>query len=133
MRKILLVVIPMLLAIAVFSIIVYFANKATSGKGALQVTSIPQANVFLNGKLLGKTPLCRCEQQTMLSIGNYSIRLVPINQSILPYEDNITINPSVLTVVDRAFGDIGKSTGWIISLSLNKNTTTAKLYVESIP
>jgi len=133
MKKVLLVVIPMLLAIAVFSAIVFFANKKASGKGALQITANPQAKVFLNGKSFGKTPLCLCEQSTMIPIGNYSLRLMPIDSSIQTYEENITINPSVLTVVDRTFGDIGKSTGWIITLSPNKDTVATKLVVESIP
>ncbi len=133
MRKLLLVIVPIFLAVAVFAVLVYFVNKKTTGKGALQVTSVPQTMVYINGKSLGKTPLCRCDQQDMLQTGQYTIRLVPSNTSLPPYEDNITIYPSVLTVVDRTFGDIGRSTGSIISLSPNQDSSSIGLFVQSIP
>lgn len=133
MRKILLVLLPVVLAVVVFVIVTFVLFKQANAKGALQVTSIPQSSVYLNGKLLGKTPLCKCDGNEMLASGDYTIRLVPTNTTDQPYEEKISINPSVLTVVDRTFGDIGKSSGSIISLTPLKNSKTAQLFVASFP
>jgi len=133
MRKILLFLIPVVLAIIVFAIFSIFFFKQNSGSGALQVTSIPQSTIFLNGKPIGKTPLCKCEAQDMIPVGDYTIKLVPTDGNIDSYEDKITINPSVLTVVDRTFGDLGKSTGSLITLTPSNTKNAAQLFVTSFP
>lgn len=124
---------PVGLAIIVFSIFMFFASKAQGGKGALQVTSLPQSTVFLNNKPIGKTPLCKCDPQTMLETGEYTIKLVPLDTTKQPYEEKITINPSVLTVVDRTFGDTGKSSGSVISLEPNHDPKKAEVFLSSFP
>lgn len=133
MKKIFLFLLPIFLAFVVFGIIVYFATKKNTEKGALQVTSNPQANVFLNGKLIGKTPICKCDQQDMIPTGDYDIRLVPVGQNTQSYEDKVTIYPSVLSVVDRTFGDTGKSSGSIITLTALNNKKTSQLFISSVP
>ena len=132
MKKIILFILPVLLAIVVFGVVTFFISRSTPSKGALQVTSVPQSEVYLNGKLLGKSPLCKCDTSEMLPTGDYSIKLVPMDNSYPSYEDKISINPSVLSVVDRTFSDPGKASGSIITLSpvSNKN---AQLFISSFP
>src|SRR5438105_4070187 len=102
MKKLLLFVIPILLAIIVF-IVLYFLLGKQEGKGALQVTSLPKSNVFLNGKMVGQTPLCKCEGTNMLPVGSYTIRLEPQDTTLSAFEEKIKITKSILTVVDHTF------------------------------
>lgn len=133
MRKLLLFLLPVLLAVIVFAIFSFFFLRPNNGKGALQVTSLPASTVYINGKPLGKTPLCKCDSTEMLPVGDYTIKLVPLDSSLSSYEDRITINPSVLTVVDRTFGDVGKSSGSVITLSKISQPHLAQLFVTSFP
>lgn len=133
MRKLLLFLLPVLLAIIVFAIFSFFFLKQNNGKGALQVTSLPASTVYLNGKPLGKTPLSKSDATDMLPVGDYTLKLVPLDSSLPTYEDRITINPSVLTVVDRTFGDVGKSSGSVITLSKIGQSNLAQLFITSFP
>jgi hypothetical protein len=129
MKKFLLLLLPVVLAIIVFLAILFIISKQTATKGALQVTSLPQSNVYLNGALIGKTPLYK----DTIATGTYTVRLVPSDPTRQSYEDTITIYPLVLTVVDRTFGDVGKESGSIISLNKILDNKTAQLFVSSIP
>lgn len=132
MKKILLILFPLVLAIAVFASLVYFLNK-DSGKGALQVTSQPKSNVFLDGKLLGTTPLCKCQPDEMLPVGKYTIRVEPQEGNLVAFEEKITIAKSILTVVDRTFAQGGLSEGSIISLTALTDKNATQLLVVSFP
>lgn len=136
MKKVFILVSPLLIAIIIFVGVTYFLNK-TSGKGALQVTSFPESNVYLNEKLIGKTPFCigteKCKLQDMLKIGEYSIKLVPVEKEFKPYDAKISINKSTLTVVDRTFSSGASSSGSIITLDPILNKKDAELLVISLP
>jgi hypothetical protein len=133
MRKLLLFLIPVVLAFIVFGIFLFIVNKTTVVRGALQVTSIPiKSVVYLDDKKIGETPLCKCDQQETLPVGQYSLRVVPSDNSLQSYEDKININPSVLTVIDRTFGDIGKSSGSILTLT-PISQKTAQVFITSLP
>src|SRR5205823_2818428 len=84
-------------------------------------------------KEIGKTPLCKCDPKDMLAVGDYTIRLEPISGGYQSYEEKVTITQSVLTVVDRTFGDVGKSSGSVISLTPIKDTSNAQVFVASFP
>lgn len=131
MKKIFLYYItPLIAAIIVFAALVVFINLKT-GKGALQVTSKPPSDVYLNGKLIGTTPVCKCDQKDMIGIGKYSLRLVPKDNSLPPYEEKIDINNSTLTVVDKTFGE--ESSASVITLSQIRDKKDAQLMVISSP
>lgn len=130
MKRLLFYIIPLLCVIAIFTAIVLFLNQNT-GKGALQVTSIPQSQVYLNGKLIGETPLCRCDPKDMIPIGSYRIRLVPKEGNSKPYDEQIAINKSTLTVVDRTFGE--NSSGSVITLTPLPSKKEIELMVISFP
>lgn len=132
MRKALLILIPLLFAILLFLAVQFYLSR-NAGKGALQVTATPQATVYLNGKSIGKTPLCKCEVQDMLAVGDYTLRVVPIQTELPALQEKITIGKSVLTVVDRTFGQGTTSEGSIITLSPNDDKKAASLLLVSTP
>src|SRR5260221_8578513 len=117
MKRFLLFLGPIVLGLIVFFTFLFFFSRNANGNGALQVTAVPVSNVYLNGKLLGKTPLCRCEGKDMISSGTYAVKLVPLaGDNLTPYEDTITITKGILTVVDRTFGVGETSSGSVITL-----------------
>lgn len=132
MRKILLFLIPLLFVIAGIIFVVFFLNKKAE-KGALQVTSTPQSDVYLNGKIIGVTPLCKCEAKDMLPTGEYTIRLAPKEGSFPLFEEKVQVGVNVLTVVDRTFGPPGASEGSIISLAPLGDAKRLELFVSSFP
>lgn len=132
MKKILFIIVPIILAIAIFVVIFIVVNKNT-GKGALQVTSIPISKVYLDNKLIGQTPLCKCEVNDMIAVGTHTVRLVPTEGNLEAFEEKITITPSVLTVVDRTFGVGASSQGSIISLTPISDKKDAQLLIISFP
>jgi hypothetical protein len=133
MRKILLLLIPAVVLTLLFLLIVLVVNR-DSGKGALQATSLPPSQVFVNGKFVGKTPLCLCEANQLLDTGEYSVKLVPLQASLKPYEQKISIYQGVLTVVDRTFeGKISGSSGSVITLSPIDDKEKSELLIVSFP
>lgn len=103
-----------------------------NGKGALQVTTSIPAQVFLNGKFFGKTPLCLCELQNLLDTGDYSIKIVPDDKNLQNFEQKITIHKGILTVVDRTFDlQPGVSSGSVITFSTIDDKTAQLLIISS--
>jgi hypothetical protein len=133
MKKVIFIVIPsVILALIVFLSFQFYINRI-SAKGALQVTANPQSKVYLDGKYIGQTPLCKCEANDMINSGNYTIRLEPSDSQFGQFEEKISISNSVLTVVDRKFGRAGGSEGSIISLSPLKSKDAIELMVVTFP
>ncbi len=132
MKKAILLIIPLILAVVAFLGYMFLINK-DSGKGALQVTSLPQSAVYLNGKLIGQTPLCKCEASDMVTVGEYTLKLAPKDPSISPFEQKITITKSILTVVDRTFGAGAQSEGSMITLAPLDDKTSTEIRVLSVP
>ncbi len=133
MKKIVSVfIISFILALGIFLGIQYYLN-INSEKGALQVTSSPASKVYLNDSYIGQTPLCKCDANDMIAPGDYTIRLVPVDNSLQEFDEKITISQGVLTVVDRKFGNDGQSEGSIISLTPLDNKTSSQLIVVSFP
>jgi len=67
----------------------------------------------------------------MLTVGDYSLRLVPTQGAFPPFEQTITISPKVLTVVDRTFGQQGLGSGSIINLTPLSDPKDAQISVVS--
>lgn len=132
MRKLLLFLSPLILASVVFSLVVFFSLRS-SVKGALQVTSRPKSQVFLNDKIIGQTPLCKCDSSNQLAQGEYTIRLVPLEGSYSAFSEKIKITKGVMTVVDRTFGKEATSEGSIIGLSPIGDSKSLELLVISFP
>jgi hypothetical protein len=132
MKKVFLFFTPFLIAVLIFFGILFFMDQK-SGKGALQVTSIPKSKVYLNGKLVGTTKFCTCEASQMLPPGDYDLKLVSTEGNFGPFEEKITINKSTLTAVDKTFADDGEGEGSIISLSPLNEKKDVELLVISLP
>ena len=132
MRKVFYILAPFVIVVLIFAAVLLFLSQ-NKGKGALQVTSTPVAKVYINGKLLGQTPLCACELKDMLTVGDYSLRLVPIQAGFEPFEQKITISPKVLTVIDRSFVGLGLSNGSVINLSPLSGAKEMQISVVSFP
>lgn len=133
MIKIILFFIPFLILSIIFLGVVVILNR-DEGKGAIQVTSIPESQVYLNGKYIGKTPLCLCEPQELLKVGDYDLKLVPSDSGYKPFNTKITLNKGALTVVDRTFEkQASLSTGSIITLSEIDDEKKAEIFISSSP
>lgn len=116
MRKILvLFVVPGILVLAILGSGYYLLGKRAS-KGGLQVTSVPKSRVFLNDKLVDETPMCKCDPENRIASGKYNLKLIPLQQDLLPFEEKITIDKQVLTVVDRTFAKGASAEGSVINL-----------------
>ncbi|MGH7204104.1 MAG: PEGA domain-containing protein [Candidatus Levyibacteriota bacterium] len=132
MKKVALVfIVSFVLALGIFLGAQYYLSNNTQ-QGALQVTSSPQSKVYLNNQYLGQTPMCKCDSDT-LDVGDYTIRLVPLDSSLQEFQEKITVSQGVLTVVDRKFGKNAQSEGSIIALSPLEDKTKVQLLVVSFP
>lgn len=70
----------------------------TSKPAALQVSSIPEASVFLDGKHLGKTPFYSDQLQS----GTHTLKITASEAS---YVQKVNLYPQALTVVNRELND----------------------------
>lgn len=135
MKRVFLFLLLFIATIISFGITVYIFSQNT-GKGALQVTSSPTSKVYLDGKLIGTTPLCmggeNCNVKEMIKEGEHIIKLVPTQGSFSSFEQKIKISPKVLTVVDRVFKNTGGS-ATVISLEKNSDEKLAGLSLFSFP
>ena len=132
MKKVFYILAPFVIVVLIFAAVLFFLSQNKS-KGAMQVTSVPVAKVYINGKLLGQTPLCECELKDMLTVGDYVLRVVPTQGGFEPFEQKITINPKVLTVVDRSFAGLGLGSGSVINLTPLSDAKDAQISVVSFP
>lgn len=133
MKKLIFFLLPFVVVFLCVFIIIKLVILPENGKGALQVTSQPMSKVFIDGKYIGNTPLCRCETTTMISQGTYTLKLEPLNTSFAIFQEKITITKGVLTVADRKFGKGALSEGSIISLSPLSDKSSSELLVLSFP
>ena len=133
MKKLILIIVPLIIVCVLGFFAYQYFIVAARGVGALQVTSVPASNVYLNGKLIGQTPLCKCEATTMIRSGDYQLKLVPSDNSFADFQEQITISSKVLTVADWKFAPGGASEGSTISLTPLDNSTGTSLFVVSFP
>lgn len=111
-----------------FQIIDRFLPK---GKGALKVDSNVKAKVLLNGKVIGNTPLCKCDPADTISTGLYTLQLVPEDGSET-FSTKVKILNSVLTAVDRTFLPGSYASSYVLYLEKIKGDK-ADLFISSIP
>lgn len=105
-------------------------SLTSSQKSGLQVTSNPQATVLLDGQSLGITPI----QEEGIKSGTYTIKLVPSDNSLQPWETQITLVPGVLTVIDRKLAaSLDQSHGYSLSFEKLQSSDQSRLAVTTIP
>lgn len=133
LRKIILFLIPFLILFILFLLVVLFINR-DNGKGAFQISSNQASQVFLNGKYVGKTPLCLCELPQLLKTGDYDIKLVPLVSGYSQTQQKISIYQGVLTVLDMTFDkNAAASTESIITLVPIDDQSISQLLIVSFP
>ena len=133
MKRALLILIPSFILATIIFILVQSIFLRGKDKGALQVTAAPQSKVYINGKYLGQTPLCKCNQKDMILTGDYTVKLVPSSGNYSEFQEKITVSKSILTVVDRRFGAGATSEGSIITLQPIREGDKRELLITSIP
>jgi hypothetical protein len=133
LRKLVFFITPLLIITLLFLIIVFIFNRE-GGKGALQVTSVPDSQVYLDNKLVGKTPLCLCNYDQLIKTGEYDLKLVPLNKELGQFNQKININKEVLTVVDRTFDKRSTAnSGSLITLTPLSDKDKAEILIVSFP
>jgi len=132
MKKIFYVLTPIVIALIVFLILIIIVNIQPD-KGALQVTSAPVSEVYLDGKLIGKTPFCKCDLPDLIKTGDYTIRLIPLQGDSQPFEEKITISPKIITVVDRTFGTGVLGEGSVLTFTPTSNKNDTQISIVSFP
>lgn len=133
LRKVVFFLTPLLILTVLFLIAVIFINRE-GGKGALQVTTVPNSQVYLNGKLVGKTPLCLCEPTQLIKVGEYDLKLIPQGNEFKEYFQKIKIYQGVLTVVDRTFDkNSSGSSGSLITLTDSSSKNLSEIMIISFP
>ena len=132
-KKLIIILIPFLVITIFFLVAVLFMNRQ-GGRGALQVTSKPISQVFLDGEYVGNTPLSLIELPDLLDVGEYSIKLVPTEKGYRQWEQKIKIYKNALTVVDKTFDkSLGSDTSSIITLVDINDKNKSEILVVSFP
>ena len=132
-RRLLMVVAILLILAGMFLLVRIAANTLIPrGKGALQVTSSIKAQVILDNKVLGATPLCKCEQNETLLQGVYELKIIPEDKSVQPFMARVRINSGVLTAVERTFLPGSYASSYILTLE-KTNSSDPEIFIASIP
>lgn len=123
MKKVIILVIILVLFFLGFLI---FANPFKKEQlSAMQISSLPKATVFLDGKHIGRTPF----YDEKLKSGEFTLKLVPEeNGKNLPFWiQKIKLTPDTLTAINWQFGQTERlSEGEIIALEkVNGNSQIA--------
>ena len=101
-------------------------------QAALQVNTTPIANVFVDGKLLGKTPYSSSE----LKAGEVTVKLIPesTTEVFASWEGKIKLTGGILTLIDREFAaSETNASGQILSLEKIKDKNAALISVVTEP
>lgn len=131
-RKLLLGLSIILVASGLFLLAFIVFSFKNAGKGALQVTANIKSKVFLDGKYIGDTQLCKCDQNQTIATGNYELRIEPTDTTYPAYTARIKINGGVLTAVDRTFLPSSLASAYILTLE-KSNLTKPELIITTIP
>jgi len=98
-------------------------------KAGIQITSSPQAEVFLNDQSYSDTPVIK----NNLKSGEYIIKIIPKDPEFLPWEGQLTLNPGIITVVDRVLSpDPNQAHGHSLSFNRINNKDISELDVTTL-
>jgi hypothetical protein len=103
-----------------------------TGKGALQVSSTPQATVYLDGEQKGMTPYFNDKIES----GEHTVKLVPEagTENLVTWEGKVNLAPGIVTAINRTLGPTeAESSGEILSLEKIASRNTSSLAVVSNP
>lgn len=119
--------IPLLLLIVgvalIFIAILWFAYSQQFGSAAITVESIPEANVYVNDEMVGRTPYTG-----EFKAGDVVVKLIPLafDSPRIPYEVNVKLTSGVNTIVKRTLGETElDSSGEIVSFEKTNENKSA--------
>lgn len=107
-----------------------YLTSANSSASGLRIVSTPITSIYLDDKLLGKTPL-----DTQHKSGQYVLKLIPEDPSsgASAWQGNIVLNPSVLTYVNKDLGSSELKTSGEILILEKISQNDAEVNVTSQP
>ena len=108
------------------------ANLPFLGKkqSALQVNSAPGASVYVNGDHKGQTPF----YDDKFKPGQYTVRILVDNDPTKDWQTQVNLNPSVVTVVNRQFGNTAdESSSYTLILEPVSKKDSGQLEVTTVP
>lgn len=129
MNKKALLILIIFAAVFIFSIYQFYSSR-TSKISGLKIISQPVANIFLNEKLIGRTPYDDKQPS-----GEYTLKLIPDDpaQEAVAWQGKISLNPKVLTYVNRELGKSElRSAGEVLTLE-KINNSSAEIAVMTAP
>jgi len=134
-KALFIIVVSFILSILIIFLSQVFLAK-TSGKGELQVTSLPGAKVYLDNQYIGQTPVCRCASvnpQSVLDAKEYTLKLVPLTGDKTPFYEQVAVYQGVLAVVDHTFAGPALSEGSSLQLEPLDNKADSNIVITSFP
>lgn len=97
---------------------------------ALQITSNPTAQVFLDGEKVGETPF----KSEKLKSQDYTIHLDPEDEGLVSWETTVTLQPNVTTVINYEFAETKDASGSeILNLEKLADNQAVEVAVVSTP
>jgi len=100
-----------------------------STKAGLQITSSPQAEIFIDNNSFGETPVIRDD----LKSGLHSIKVISKDGSLTPWEGQVMLYPGVVTVIDRELSsDAAQSTGYLLSYEKSNQKEVALINIVTV-
>lgn len=127
------IIIVVILALVLVGLIVKSKFFGTQGPGALQISTNPRANVFLDGTQVGVTSFF----DDKVASGEHTVKLVPEStggETLVSWEGKVTLLPGILTVINRNFAvNEAESSGEIMTLEKFGRKDKSALAVVSIP
>lgn len=107
-----------------------FGNLLKKQNSGLQVTATPPATVFLDGNSLGTTPILKED----LKPGSHTVKIVPTDTTLQPWETQLNLTPGVLSVIDRTTGNsLETSHGYLLSFEAISDKNTSPITITTIP
>ncbi|HKB88156.1 MAG TPA: PEGA domain-containing protein [Patescibacteria group bacterium] len=134
----------------VFVVLVTLAVVVTTGffligylkpkPGGLMVVTTPTSSVYINGKLMGKSPYKGTD-----TAGQINLKLIPdvSDQSLIPYETKVNLVAGIQTIVRREFGttedassgdviSFDKQSGNLSGLVVVSNPDNSQIFVDGV-
>ena len=127
MRTFKIVLFSVMAVIAIIGLAFFIIGYYKPKPAGLSVRSAPDSNVYIDNKLIGRTPI-----DTTMNPGEFTLKIVP-NEDLVSYEAKINLVSGIKTIVKREFGQTeASSSGEIVSFEKEQGET-AGLVVVSIP
>lgn len=115
-------------------------NLFVKKPAGLEVSTSAPASVYLSDQDLGKTPL----KNQNIAPGTYTLRLIPDDPTLTPYETTVELGSAASTVIARTFGEtLLDSHGYsltlvpdkadLATLSVISDPDTSSLTIDGVP